>query len=507
MKKLYKFLFSTQFMLALAFFANVAIYIVCAIFLDWWYYGIFAIFALLIALTISKNTIITFSNRIAWAIVVIIMPFFGLALYYYTRGRNGTKKERKTWQEISNQSEEFLEVDSETETALKKNNVETYNQCRYITNFTGMPVNNNSSIKYFNEGDKYFDSILNAIKKAKKYVFVESYRYKQGKVWDELFAVLKQKAREGVEIKFLYDDEGNIGTFDDKRTFFKLENHLIIAKAFNKIKLRFNLSSSNRDHRRMVVIDGVDAYFSSMDFSDESANIVQPYGYFKDVGIKVSGKAVWNLTVLFLTNWKLTTNEEIDYASYKPEYEPIKSKEYILPFGANPITIEPVTKNVYINAINSAKESIIITTPYLILDNEINSIIKLASKKGIDVKIVVPNTPKVKWQHNLSKTYFADLIRAGVQICEYLPGYIHCNMLVVDNATTIISTANMDFRHMYKNYECSVLIYNSNVITDIRRDLETAVANSHVVTLRDLRKRKWHEKLHGVILRNLKPMM
>lgn len=507
MKKLLKFLYSTQFILLLALLVNIAIYVVCAIFLDWWYYNIFAIVGLALAFTISKSTISTFASKIGWVVVLIIMPFFGLCLKYFLNGRNGTRKQRKINQQISNKSEEYLDVNTETEETLKKNHIETYNQCKYINNITGMPVHANSTIKYFNEGDKYFDSMLSSIRKAKKYIFVESYKFQEGNVWNELFSVLKQKAREGVEIKFLYDDEGNIGTFEDKRLFYKLENHLIMAQPFNKIKPRFNLSGSNRDHRRFVVIDGKEAYFSSMDFSDESANIIQPYGYFKDVGIKLSGNAVWNFTIMFLTSWILATKEEVDYEQYVVTYEPLKTKEYILPFGANPINIEPVTKNVYINAINSAKENIIITTPYLILDSEINSVLKLASKKGISVQIILPNTPKLKWEQTLSKTYYAELIKAGVQIYEYLPGYIHCNVLVIDNVTTIVTTANMDFRQLYKNYECSVLIYNSNVISEIRKDLELAVSNSHLVTLRDIRKRKWYEKINGVILRNLKPLM
>ena len=150
-----------------------------------------------------------------------------------------------------------------------------------------------------------------------------------------------------------------------------------------------------------MIVDGEDAYFSSMDFSDECANIEQEVGHYKDIGLKISGNAVWNLCILFLTNWELATEERIDYNSYMPNLEPVKTKEFILPFGANPITIEKVTKNVYINAINSAKESIIITTPYIILDSEINVIIKLASKKGIDVKIVVPSKCKEKWQNQL----------------------------------------------------------------------------------------------------------
>lgn len=507
MKKLYNFLFSTQFMLLLMFIANVIVYAVCAAYLGGWVYGIFMFAGMILAMTLSNSSIETMATRLLWFIVTLIMPFFGVTLYYFTRGRNGTKKERKIWQDISNRSEEYLEIDTKCEEELKKTDIETYNQCRYVTNFTGMPVNNNSSVKYYNEGDKYFDSILASIRKAKKYIFIESYKFVQGKIWDELFQELKQKAREGVEIKFLYDDKGNLDTFEDTRLFYKLENHLIMAKPFNKIKFKFNLSTSNRDHRRLVIVDGEDAYFSSMDFSDECANIEQAHGHYKDIGLKISGKAVWNLCTLFLTNWELATSERIDYNSYLPTFEPIKSKEFILPFGANPITIEKVTKNVYINAINSAKESIIITTPYLILDSEINVIIKLASKKGIDVKIVVPSTCREKWQQNLSRTYYADLIRSGVQICEYMPGYIHCNALVIDDATAIITTANMDFRYMYKNYESSVLLYNSPVIADIKQDLELCVTNSHVVTLRDLRKRKWYEKLHGMILRNLKPLM
>ena len=507
MKKLYSFLFSAQFMLALMLVANIIVYVLCSVYLAWWCYGIFVIIGLIIAMSISNATIETVGTKIAWIVVVLVMPFFGITLFIFTRGRNGTKKERQVWQEISNRSEEALEVDTECEAQLKKTNIETYNQCKYVTNFTGMPVNNNSTVKYYNEGDKYFESVMAAIKKAKKYIFIEAYRYQQGKIWDELFQILKQKAREGVEIKFLYDDEGSINAFEDARTLAKLENHLIMAKPFNKIKLKFNISTANRDKRRIVVVDGEEAFFTSMDFADECANIESPARYYKDVGIKLSGKAVWNLCILFLTNWELATQEKIDYNCYMPKYEPIKSKDYILPFGANPVTIEKVTKNVYLNAINSAKESIIITTPYLILDSEINIIIKLASKKGIDVKIVLPSESTTRWQQHLSRTYYADLIRSGVQICEYLPGYIHCNTLVIDNATAIITTANMDFRRLYKNYDCSVIIYNSNVINDIKQDLEMAVNNSHIVTLRDLRKRKWYEKVNGTILRNLKPLM
>lgn len=325
-----------------------------------------------------------------------------------------------------------------------------------------------------------------------------------------MFNLLRNKALEGVEVKLIYDDFGCLDMFDDKKHFEKLNNHKIEAVPFNKVKAGLNLFVNYRDHRKIAIIDGKVAFTGGINIGDEYANIEKRFGYWKDTAVKIIGPAVWNNIVMFFNNWILSTREEVDVSKYVPvfnEVVPAKNKEFIQPFGTGPLSSEPIARNVYLKMINTAKDYVYITTPYFIIDKQMQESLKLASQSGVDVRIVMPAIPDKRWVFYLSRSYYEGLIKAGVKIYEYTPGFMHAKMMLTDNAQALIGTANFDFRSLYLHFENGVLIGNSKTINSIKYDFDSIIGSSHLISLRDLKQRKWYEKLSAQLLKFFAPLI
>lgn len=510
MKKIIKFLYSSKFLLTLAFLANVAIYILFSLFVSRFAYEALLIVGVILSFLVLNKNSEQAIYKFLWAVVIIMFPLFGVMLYLHIKTKRGTKQQRKVWQSITYNSSKYLEQNLEIVDNLKKNDVAYANVNKYILNFENMPVYQNSQSQYIASGEEYFKELYDDLKRAKKYILLEYFIIKPGKVWDELFEILRHKAREGVEVKLIYDDLGCLNTFKDKKLFQKLENHKIEAVPFNKIQPGLNLFVNYRDHRKMAIIDGKVAYVGGGNIGDEYANITQNYGYWKDCAIKIMGPAVWNNIILFFNSWAMSSKGEIDITKYVPQFTevvPAKNKEFIQPFGTGPLTMEPVSRNLYMKMINTAKDYIYITTPYFIMDNALQQSLKLASASGVEVKIIMPATANKKWRFYLSRAYYEGLIKAGIKIYEYSPGYINSKMLLTDGAQAVVGTANFDFRSLYLHFENGVLISNSKTLNSIKFDFDSIINSSHLISLRDLKQRKWYEKISSQILKVFAPLI
>ena len=278
--------------------------------------------------------------------------------------------------------------------------------------------------------------------------------------------------------------------------------------AFNKVVPTVNSFSQYRDHRKIVVIDGKTAYTGGINVGDEYANQVKKYGHWKDTGVKIVGDAVWNFTVMFLNNWQVATKKSIDILNYKVNFEvQPKVKDYVQPYGTGPINNSAIARNIYMKAISSATKYIYITTPYFIIDQELMDCIKLTALSGVDVRIVTPGIPDKKWVFYLTRSYYEQLLKAGVKIYEYTPGFIHAKMVVSDDDTAIIGTTNFDFRSLYLHFECGTIIHNSKTVNAVKQDIDTTMGSSHLITLRDVKQRKWYEKILAQILKFFAPLM
>ncbi len=503
MKKIVNFFTSSKFILIFSLFVNIATFVLISFFLNSVLYGIASLVIVLlcsISLIRSKSQPI---YKIMWGLLIFILPIFGCVLYLRANCSHGTRKKRKNWQNIDFLSSSYLPNNLGAFNALKKSDMTAFKQAQYISNSLNMPVYDGSTTKYLHDGNAYFKEMFDMIKKAKKYIFLEYFIFKEGQIWDELFTLLKEKAREGVEIKILYDDMGCLDRFKDKNTFKKLVNYNIEALPFNKVSGRYNTFINYRDHRKILVVDGIHALTGGINIGDEYANIIDLYGTWKDCGVKISGDAVWSFVVMFVNNWHFSTTARLDYEKYKSD-EKIKSKEFVQPYGTSPLSYEPVARNIYLNLINSAQKSIYITTPYLILDEEMVTALKLATKSGVEVNIVFPSRPDKKSAFYLARGRFADLIKSGIKIFEF-DGFIHAKTLLIDDRIASLGTVNMDFRSLYLHFEDGIMLYNSPSIDDIRKDKDKVLGFSHQITLKDMKKRKFGEKFCSAILRFISP--
>lgn len=509
MKNFVKFLYSSKMVLLITFLLNVITFLAINFFVSTYAYGIVSSIVTLIALLFIMSSKDGDAYKVSWLLIIFILPIFGCTLYAYLKVNKGGKRKRQRWNNITFNSLNYLQEDENVIKEIEKLNGNQLRQINYLKNCCSVPAYQNTTTKYLNYGKVFFKEVISELKKAEKYIFMEFFIFKEGIIFDELFQVLKEKSRKGVEVKILYDDYGCLDRFKDKKLFKKLANYKIQALPFNKLSYHLNAFVNYRTHRKIVVIDGKVAFTGGINVGDEYANLVSPYGHWKDVGVKLAGDAVWGFTVLFLNSWQFAANKYIsDYSDYYPNnYNRPKTKEIVQPFGTSPLLREQNARDIYLNLISSAQKSVLITTPYFIIDAETANVLKIIAKSGVNVSIIVPGIPDKKIPYYMARSRFSKLIKAGVKIYQYTPGFIHAKTIVVDDCTAVVGTINMDFRSMYLHFENGVLIQNSPTISEITQDIKDVISQSHLVTLKDMKKRKLREKIISKFLLIFEPLM
>lgn len=275
---------------------------------------------------------------------------------------------------------------------------------------------------------------------------------------------------------------------------------------FNPYRPRLSLFMNYRDHRKITVIDGNVAFVGGINLADEYINRKVLFGYWKDSGLMLKGEGVWNLTYLFMEMWQLASRDTFEYEKYYPTIV-TESDGFVQPFGDGPHDEHQAIEMSYIHIINNAKRYVYITTPYLIIDNEIATALKLAALSGVDVRILMPNIPDKKIIFLISQSYYAELMKAGVKIYQYLPGFLHSKMIVADDEVAIIGTVNLDFRSFYLHFEVSCLLYQTASVLEMRDDALRCLEDSKLVTFEDLKKISLFKKLLAAVLRAFSPLM
>ena len=307
----------------------------------------------------------------------------------------------------------------------------------------------------------------------------------------------------------LYDDAGCI--FKLPKDYDKtLRTFGIQTKVFNPIEPRLAMQMNNRDHRKIVVIDGVVGYTGGINLADEYINVSSPFGHWKDVGVMLKGAAVWNFTLMFLQFWNYDETIKDDYLAYAPDpnyCETIQTDGYVQPFSDSPTDNEHVGEYSHINIINGANRYIYAQTPYLIIDNEMKTSLVLAAKNGVDVRIMVPHIPDKRSAFMITRSNYMPLLKAGVRIYEYTPGFVHGKSMVADDKIAIVGTINMDYRSYYLHYECGVWFYKSKVVKDVKQDYLETLANCHEVTLEEAKATRLPVRIARAIMNVLAPMM
>ena len=447
------------------------------------------------------------SYKIAWIVPVMIFPIFG-GLFYLLYGGNKLSTREKLKMVIQNiEMTNSLKQDDEIIKKIGDKSIYAKNQSEYILNYAKCPVYNNTETTYFKIGEEKFEALLRELKKAEKFIFLEYFIIQEGKMFNSILEILEEKAKQGVDVRLIYDDVGCIVTLPHnyKNT---LEAKGIKCRVFNHIKPFFTRRLNNRDHRKIVVIDGDVGFTGGINLADEYINEYEKHGYWKDAGIMLKGDAVWNLTVMFLSMWDYIDNKEEDYIKFKPSKNKYyNSKGYVQPFDDSPLINEPIGETVYLNLINKAKDYIYINTPYLIIDNEMATALKIAAKSGVDIKIVTPYIPDKKFVHAVTKSYYESFIKDGIEIYEFTPGFMHAKTFVVDDEYGVVGSINLDFRSLYLHYECGVWLYKTESIKSMKDDYLETLKKCHKVTMEECKNTSSIRKVLRLIIRMFAPLL
>ena len=348
--------------------------------------------------------------------------------------------------------------------------------------------------------------MLTELKKAKKYIFLEYFRIERGKMWNSILEILKKKVKENVEARIIYDDFGCIAPLPNDYNK-QLEKFGIKVVVFNEVKPFLGIIMNNRDHRKIMIIDGEIVFCGGINLADEYINAKVRFGHWKDNALMIKGEGVYNFVVMFLSLWNAYKHEDSDYKKYKVDQRKrYKPDGFLVGYCDNPLDSSHVGENIYLNIINQSKKSLYISTPYLIIDSELNKALILAAKRGVDVRIIVPKIADKKIVYSLSSSYFYNLIENGVKIYTYTPGFIHSKVFVSDEVVATVGTFNLDYRSLNLHFECGVYMENVSEIKNIKKDLEDALSKSHLVTLVEAKPGAIKE-LWQSILRLIAPLM
>lgn len=448
------------------------------------------------------------SFKIGWILLIAFLPVFGV-LFYVLFGQNKpTKKMRFKINESKRKIIGDILQDESAEKALRNESQRAANTSQYIYNASNYPVYKNTDVKYYSIGEDMFSSMVEDLKSAEHFIFIEYFIISEGIMWNTILDILVEKAKQGVDVRIIFDDMGNIALLPPKYEK-KLEelNENIKCFAFNSVVPLVAMRMNNRDHRKIMVIDGNVAYNGGINLADEYINHNSPYGHWKDTGVRLCGSAVWSFTAMFLEMWNSYYKTDTEVTQFRPSLNaiPKEAQGFVQPYSDTPVDNEPLGENVYIELLSRANRYAYIFTPYLILDNELRSAICLASKRGVDVRIVTPGIPDKKIVYRLTRANYKDLLDNGVKIYEYTPGFLHAKSMVCDDEVAVVGSINMDYRSLYLHFECATYMYRCPAVLDVKNDTLLTIEKSHKVSIDDLNKNIF-ARVFDSILRVFEPL-
>lgn len=506
MKTLFKIFTSKIFVLGLLIIFQLAVFALSLLILAEsvpYYYVVTTVVAVIFVLYIIGADINP-AYKIAWIVPILAMPIFGVFAYIIFGRKKLSRRQIKRYRKALDGIEDLLEQDGELLSEIKKEDEFFYNMSRYVYEDSKFPVHAAKEIAYFKSGEDFFERLKTELKNAEKFIFLEFFIIERGKMWGEILEILKEKSATGVDVRLIYDDVGTILKLPHNYAAY-LNKLGIKTLLFNPFRPIVDVQINNRTHRKIVVIDNNCAFTGGINLADEYINEKKLFGHWKDTGICITGCGVKNFTLMFLELWALKYGHE-SFDKFEIAAETSETNEYIVPFSDSPFDGKNIYENVYIKTIYNAKEYVFINTPYLILDNEMKTALITAAKSGVDVRITVPYKPDKKTVFLLTKAFYTELLKEGVKIYRYLPGFIHAKSMVSDGKYSVIGTSNMDFRSFYMHFECGAVIYSQKTAGEITADfLETALISKQV-TLENS-KTGLIRRLFQAVLRLFAPML
>ena len=451
------------------------------------------------------NTNMDSSAKLTWILIISATSFFGTMFYIFTKLNLGNRTIVHSYMDLIKANKDAIVQEEIVTQQLQAESAETVDLVHYLNKNGTFPITKGNKIKYYTLGEDKFEDMLTDLRRAEKFIFLEYFIIDEGHMWGSILHILAEKAKQGVDVRVMYDGTCAISLlpYDYPK---RLEYLGIKCKMFSPIKPFLSTHYNYRDHRKILVIDGKVGYNGGVNLADEYINKIDRFGHWKDTAIRIEGKAVDNLTLMFLNMWSLWEKEE-HYKKYLGHAQSYEEKGYAVPFGDNPFDDDKVGEKVYMHILNRADDYVHIMTPYLILDDELLTALKYSAERGIDTKLILPGIPDKKAVYALAKTYFKTLLDAGVEIYLYTPGFVHAKVFVSDDKKAVVGTINLDYRSLYHHFECGTYMYDTDCIADIELDYQNTLAKCEKVTYESIKKESVYTKLEGGFMRLLAPLL
>lgn len=445
--------------------------------------------------------------KMSWIILIMSLPGFGGLLYIFIQGDIGHRTIKKRLKTIIKESNGEFVNQGDLMNKLKIENKGLYNLATYTGKAGGYPIYEDSLTKYFPLGEDAFKEMLIQLRKAEKFIFMEYFIVDEGYMWGQILKILVDKVKEGVEVRVMYDGTCEFALLP--RSYpSKLRALGIKCKVFAPIRPFLSTHYNYRDHRKILVVDGQVAFTGGINLADEYINRIEVYGHWKDTVIMTQGKAVESFTLMFLQMWNVSEDNRSYMGDiYKSKAVEKREKGYLLPFGDSPLDNDKVGQMIYMDILNRAEKYVHIMTPYLILDGEMVTALQFAARRGIDVKIIMPHIPDKKFVFAQSRSHYKELIKFGVKIYEYTPGFMHAKSFVSDGIKAVVGTINLDYRSLYHHFECGLYMEEISTIKDIELDFNETLKRSQRVNLDDINRYNIFMTMAGRVLRLIAPLM
>lgn len=451
------------------------------------------------------------SYQMAWIIPVLIFPVFGALFYLFVESQVGVRIIDRRLRSLVKETEPYLKQDEDVMNRLKLASRGNAQLAVYMKNHGGYPIYDKTYAEYFPLGDDMYPKLLEELKKAERYIFMEYFIVEEGEMWNNVLEILKEKAAQGVEVRFMYDGTCSL-TLLPYGYPKQLEKYGIRCRMFSPVRPMLSSYQNNRDHRKITVIDGHTAFTGGINLADEYINQKERFGHWKDTAIMLKGDAVNSFLMMFLQMWNITEQKPEDYRKYQldPGYQfppELERKGYIMPYGDSPLDEETVGQHVYMDILNESRYYVHIMTPYLILDSDMITALTFAAKRGIEVIIIMPHIPDKIYAYVLARSYYEELLLAGVRIFEYTPGFIHAKVFTSDDTKAVVGSINLDYRSLHLHFECAAYLFRNQAVAQAEADFQDTLKKSQEITVEDCRKYPLGRRIAGKMLRLIAPLM
>ena len=507
-KGLFRLLFSRTGLIVVILILNIALLAAVVLrFRDYMlqYVGVAAVLSVTLMMVLISSRA-NAAVKVTWLVLFTVLPVFGLVLYVYTQSDLGHRALRDRIHDLMEKTRDKLPQTAAAD-HLQLADGGAAGLSHYLWR-CGFPTYEGCDVTYFTSGEEKFAAMLRELEKARDFIFMEYFILEKGEMWDAVLDILERKAREGVDVRVMYDGTCEVALVP-RGYARELEKRGLKAKAFAPLMPFLSTHYNYRDHRKIAVIDGQVAFTGGVNLADEYINRRERFGHWKDSGLLLRGEGVWAMTVMFLSMWDSQTGQDERIADFKPSY-PYRlagGEGFVQPFCDTPLDNEDIAESVLLNLFQRAVRSIYIMTPYLILDDKITAALLTAAKSGLDVRIITPHIPDKWYVHAVSRAHYELLTEAGVRIYEYTPGFIHSKVYLVDDRYAVAGTVNLDFRSLYLHFENAVYLFEATCIPSIAEDFQKTFPICEEITWRKCRKTSLAERLLATLLRMLSPLM